>query len=324
MATVADFIREWNDNRPYVIAHTSGSTGTPKEIRLPKRDMLASARATNDFFNITASSTLALPLSVDYIAGKMMVVRAQAASCRLLELPVSNDISINERVDLLAIVPTQLNSLLSDREISAKVKNLIIGGAPLDNDAIDRIKASNLNAFATYGMTETYSHVALAPLNGKEVVYQAIPGIKFSADTRGCLVIHAPHFSFGTLATNDIVRLDSESSFEWIGRYDNIINSGGLKINPEQIEREVSSLFPHLDFYIVGVPDGYWGQAVAMVFVGKDEDIQFLRQNLRASLSDKRLTPHRYIAVAELPHTSNGKIRRLNPEDLKSIARLTT
>lgn len=311
MATVADFLREWHDERPYIVAHTSGSTGRPKEIRLLKSDMLASARATNGFFGISAASTLALPLSVDYIAGKMMAVRAQAAGCRLLELPVSNRICIGERADLLAIVPSQLPGLLSDPDIAAKVGNVIIGGAPLSADAAKSVAASGLRAYATYGMTETCSHVALAPIDGSRLIYQALPGITFRLDGRGCLAIDAPHFSFGSLVTNDVARLHGATFFEWLGRIDNVINSGGLKIHPEQLEREIATIFPTLEFYVVGTPDERWGQAVTMVYEGESLSEAHIRQRLHDCLSDKRTAPRRYVAVTALPRTANGKIHRL-------------
>ena len=105
MAEINDFIREWESDCDYIVAHTSGSTGTPKEIRLPKSDMRVSAKATNSRFGITRRSVIAAPLSVDYIAGKMMCVRAIEAGCELLEMPVSNKVIIDRRIDLLAIVP---------------------------------------------------------------------------------------------------------------------------------------------------------------------------------------------------------------------------
>ena len=308
MAEINDFIREWESDCDYIVAHTSGSTGTPKEIRLPKSDMRVSAKATNSRFGITRRSVIAAPLSVDYIAGKMMCVRAIEAGCELLEMPVSNKVIIDRRIDLLAIVPSQLDSLLAQPDAPQLVKNIIVGGAPMNDQQLAAIVNKGLNAFATYGMTETCSHVALKKICGHETYFEAMPGISFSQDRRGCLVIQAPAYSFGNLTTNDIVEIASPTEFRWIGRFDNVINSGGIKISPERLEKEIAR-YVDRPFYITSAKDDRWGEVPAIVFEGTASEVQDIL-DLLASKIDHKTCPKKARAVRALPRTANSKIFR--------------
>ena len=308
MAEINDFIREWESDCDYIVAHTSGSTGTPKEIRLPKSDMRVSAKATNSRFGITRRSVIAAPLSVDYIAGKMMCVRAIEAGCELLEMPVSNKVIIDRRIDLLAIVPSQLDSLLAQPDAPQLVKNIIVGGALMNDQQLAAIVNKGLNAFATYGMTETCSHVALKKICGHETYFEAMPGISFSQDRRGCLVIQAPAYSFGNLTTNDIVEIASPTEFRWIGRLDNVINSGGIKISPERLEKEIAR-YVDRPFYITSAKDDRWGEVPAIVFEGTASEVQDIL-DLLASKIDHKTCPKKARAVRALPRTANGKIFR--------------
>ena len=317
MATVADFLKEWDAPVEFIEAHTSGSTGTPKSIRLPKADMRLSARATIRFFGITAASTLALPLSVDYIAGKMMAVRARMAGCRLLELPVSGRIVLTEDVDLLAVVPSQVEFLIESGSIS-HVRNLLVGGAPLTPAQYAMIEGCGVRAFIGYGMTETCSHVALRRIGGgdSDSLYTAMPGITFDTDSRGCLVILSDGFSWRRLVTNDVVRLHGNTAFEWLGRADNVINSGGIKIHPEQEEAVMRAHIPGLPpFYLVGEPDGQWGSRLVMVAEARPGSLDLNR--IKGALPDKRKAPRSIFYVDRLPVTVSGrKLRRLAPADI--------
>lgn len=318
MASLNDFTSQWLSDSDYIVAHTSGSTGKPKEILLPKADMRVSARATIERFSINSASIIGAPLSINYIAGKMMWVRAYEAGCKLLDMPVSNEVTVNCDIDLLAIVPSQVESILSQADAPRRIKNLIIGGAPLNDSLRRELTAKGFNAFMTYGMTETCSHVALSKVSEGDNLFEAMPGISFSSDSRGCLVINAPQYSFKQLVTNDIVNLVSPTSFIWIGRHDNIINSGGIKISPEQLENSIKK-FINKDFYIVGEPDDKWGQVAVMVFEGhRDEETEIL-QSMRENL-DHRLCPKKAIAVDKLPKTSNGKIQRKTIGEIRNQA----
>ncbi|MDE6377305.1 MAG: AMP-binding protein, partial [Duncaniella sp.] len=213
------FIDEWRSSSTVVSAHTSGSTGAPKRIDLLKGDMLASAQATVEFFGLRKGSTLYLPLSPSYIAGKMQIVRAEVAGCRLVVMPPSMDLhsvegALPERIDMLPIVPAQIKGLLGT-PLSAVTRHVIIGGAPMSPVQEREVLAAPFTAWATYGMTETCSHVALRRVG--EESYHGLPGYTFSTDFRGCLVIDHPSMSFRRLVTNDLVELHSDVSFRWLG-----------------------------------------------------------------------------------------------------------
>lgn len=306
--TLDEFRRQWLSPEPYIVAHTSGSTGTPKEIRLLKADMRLSARATNSRFGINPASVLAIPLSMDYIAGKMMAVRAFEAGCRLLELPVSNRIELNEPVDLLAIVPSQVDSIVSDAN-AKYIRNVIIGGARLDNTRRRMLAGMPFAAFCTYGMTETCSHVALADALDPQGIYSAMPGVSFCTDSRDCLRITARGMSFGTLQTNDVVELLDSEHFRWLGRADNVINSGGIKIMAEELEVCLQSVI-EVPFYIKAEPDDKWGEVPVLVAEASDSMLPQLQQAID-SLSLGRRKPQRIYCMPALPRTTNGKIRRV-------------
>ncbi len=312
MASISGFLEEWQSDKEYVVAHTSGSTGTPKEIRLLKSDMTTSAMATNRFFGINKDSVLALPLSTDYIAGKMMVVRAQIAGCRLIELPVSNTVNISEKTDFIAVVPSQIHSILDNPRAPELVGNILIGGAPLPERLAAQLVKHRLRAWLGYGMTETCSHVALRKV-GDEEIFRAMPDVSFDRDSRNCLVIKSEKFSWKELVTNDVVRLHGNTGFEWLGRYDNVINSGGIKLHPEILEKDIRKYIPDIPpFYLTGEPDEKWGQALVMVVENPPAD---LFDKLKALLQDKKTMPKRIIPVAELPKTAQGtKIRRIIPD----------
>lgn len=320
MELLNDFIEEWHSDSPTVVAHTSGSTGAPKEIRLLKSDMEASARATNRFFGIGPDSVLGLPLSVGYIAGKMMVVRSIVAGCRLRQFAVSNALCVDSPVDLLSVVPSQVPSLLADRASAVNIANLLVGGAPLSPELERQIAVSGIQAYIGYGMTETCSHVALRRIGSTEAAYHAMPGIRFSTDGRGCLGIYSDRFSWRTLTTNDVVDLTGPESFVWRGRADNVINSGGIKLHPEEIERRIGPFIAR-PFYVVGHPSAKWGECVALVFEGSEAEIGRIADELAALELPRGWRPAVIAAVPALSRTATGKLRRLPLTDLQGVSR---
>ncbi len=308
MAQLEAFIQAWQSNAPYIEARTSGSTGTPKSIHLLKNDMRSSALATNAFFGIRNNSVLGLPLSLDYIAGKMMAVRALLAGCRLLQMPVSNRVELCERVSLLSVVPSQIECILDKAHL---IDNLLIGGAPLDDDMRRRVLDAGIEAYIGYGMTETCSHVALRSLRSERPLYKAMPGIEFSTDQRGCLVIHSDRFSWKSLTTNDVVNLHSPCEFEWLGRADNVINSGGVKLHPEQIENEIRLQLPSLpQFYLTSAPDEILGERLVMVAECSEEDAPAILEQVKTLALSRYGHPKQIIATQQLPRTQNGKLKR--------------
>jgi len=302
------FLDEWENSLPYITAHTSGSTGRPKEIHLSKDDMRVSASSTNARFGIDASSCLFLPLSADYIAGKMMIVRAIEAGCRLIMetpsgAPLKTDIGM---IDLMAAVPSQCGSLTENESARRSLRNLIVGGAPMTKEQEDMLSVMPWRTFATYGMTETCSHVALRAV-GTET-YEAMPGITFSSDERGCLVIHAEKYSFRQLTTNDIVDLTDDRHFRWCGRADNVINSGGIKFSPEELEKLLENRLP-APFFIHGAGSEKWGECIELVTEADPSEEGHILDVCRKVLP-RYGCPRQVLFVKTLPRTANGKLRR--------------
>lgn len=316
---VFTFLKEWFDEKPYVIGHTSGSTGTPKEIRLDKEDMRASAVLTNSFFGISAESVLLLCLSVSYIAGKMMVVRALEAGADLCVVPVGShpmqesvDGGLSDmKIDLAAMVPMQVEESLrvpSEKAAFGSIRQLLIGGAPVSPELEKRLQHIPTQCYATYGMTETVSHIALRKLND-DGNYIALGNVTFSTDERGCLVIDAPHLRSRHFVTNDLVELSDEHRFRWLGRFDNVINSGGLKFFPEVIESKISSLFS-CRFFITSQPDERLGQRIILMLEGANRpDVNELLQNMRKLLSAYEM-PRAIFTCCRFRETTSGKIMR--------------
>lgn len=308
---VERFLDEWYDGRDFIEAHTSGSTGTPKVIRLHKSDMMASALATCGFFGIGADSTMVMPLSANYIAGKMMIVRALVTGARLyVEKPSTSPLSEwNEGpVDLLPIVPSQISGFLASPAIDM-VRNVIVGGAAVSSDDEIRLRSISASVYATYGMTETCSHVALRSITAAERCFRALPGISFSTDERGCLVINGSRFSFLPIVTNDVVDLLDSERFVWLGRIDNVINSGGVKIHPEEIERMIEPLMGNRNYYITARRSARWGEEAVLMVEGDVADSNLLLENIR-SVVPQYSAPKAIIPVEEFGRTSSGKIKR--------------
>lgn len=303
------FLREWSDSSDHITAYTSGSTGKPKEIRLLKRDMIRSAMSTCDYFGIGKGSRLGLPLSVNYIAGKMMVVRALISGAGLYVEAPSNRPLCGCKSEILpftlvSVVPSQLDSILEyDTSIA---DNLLIGGAPLSMSRENELLANGINAFCSYGMTETCSHVAIRSVG--DSIYKAMPGVTFATDNRGCLIIEAPGFSFGRLVTNDVVRQHDSVSFEWLGRYDNVINSGGIKIHPEEIETEIRRIITDREFYVTSRPSEKWGEELVLV-IERPDQIDDLVAQLKGILDSVKM-PKDIIYKKAFSRTSSGKIIR--------------
>lgn len=316
---VADFLDEWHSSADFVWGHTSGSTGAPKPIKLLKHDMEESARLTVDYFGLAAGTTMLLCLSPDYIAGKMMIVRALLSGADLLVVsPSSRPLaSVDERVDFAAMVPAQVVESLRDdaqRGRLARVGALIVGGAPLPPVAEERLSNLPVRSYATYGMTETVSHVALRRIGDPTMTYRALGQITFSADNRDCLVIHTPHFAVKELVTNDVVELIDKYSFRWIGRYDHVINSGGVKVFPERIEQQIASLFTRR-FFVAACADEKWGECVALAIEGDplsatDEAALLARIRERVGRYE---VPRRLFYLPTFTETSSGKVIRWLP-----------
>ncbi len=309
---IADFLDEWYNEHDYITVKTSGTTGPPKNIRLSKSAMLESAKRTCAFFNLNSHSTFVLCLSPKYIAGKMMIVRAMVAGANLMPVfDLNKPDGIQGSIDFIAMVPMQLSQLIDKHFNFDLFKIILLGGSALPNHLEAKIATINSRVYQSYGMTETASHVALRCLNGeaRSEYYTALPGINFETNSTQQLVIRAPYISDSPLITNDIVDLIDENHFRWIGRKDNVINSGGIKFFPEHIE---SKLKHHLDtdFYIHWEEDRVLGQKIVLIL---QSDSQISKHQL-TEIFDKYLTryekPRKIIYKEHIKYTPTGKIIR--------------
>lgn len=238
---IGKFILEWLDGNDFITVKTSGSTGIPKNITLQKEHVFNSAEATVTYFDLKEQTKALLCLPSEYIAGKMMLVRAMTAGWDLhTAAPEKNPLEgIDGDFDFTAMVPYQVFHSLADLH---KVKKLIVGGGAVPWKLEQQLQQVPTSVFATYGMTETISHIAVRPINGKEksTLFSALPKVNFSQNENNCLQIHASEISEETVATNDVVELISSTSFKFLGRIDNVINTGGVKVHPEAVEEKLS------------------------------------------------------------------------------------
>ena len=272
---IGDFLMDWLSPHDSLIVRTSGSTGIPKNISLSKQAMVNSALATASYFGIKEKDTALLCLSASHIAAKMMLVRAMVLGLSLDQItPSSNPLSnILKSYDLCSMVPLQLEKSLKD---ISKIKLLLVGGAAVSDELRAKVQNLSTRIYETYGMTETCSHIAVRPLNlnGSEEnkrisdSFHTLPEITVSQDSRNCLQIHAPALGVDSMSTNDVVTLVSDTEFEWVGRWDNVVNSGGVKLFPEQIEKKLSPIMEGR-FMVTGIPDKELGEKLILIVEGK-------------------------------------------------------
>ena len=340
--TLEDFLSEWNNGSDRVLVHTSGSTGKPKPMMVEKKRMLNSARITCDFLGLKPGDSALLCMSLDYIAGKMVVVRSIERRLHLISVSPSGhplkDIDlkdVNGEITFAAMVPMQVYNTLQvpeERERLTHIRHLIIGGGAIDASLEKELQAlpGNIAIWSTYGMTETLSHIALRRINGAEASewYQPFDSVKISQTEEGCLVIDAPLVCSETLVTNDIVEIESyiynkveKLRFRIKGRKDNVICSGGIKIQIEEVE---ALLKPHLEkpFMLAKKKDEKFGEIA--VLLTEDEDLKKVEATIRRLLSGKSddsnksseskshkyWIPREFRYVEHLPLTETGKPKR--------------
>ena len=335
--TLEDFFSEWNNDSDRVLVHTSGSTGKPKPMMVEKKRMLNSARITCDFLGLKPGDSALLCMSLDYIAGKMVVVRSIERHLHLISVSPSGHPlkDINEEITFAAMVPMQVYNTLQvpeERERLTHIRHLIIGGGAIDASLEKELQAlpGNIAIWSTYGMTETLSHIALRRINGAEASewYQPFDSVKISQTEEGCLVIDAPLVCAETLVTNDIVEIESyiynkveKLRFRIKGRKDNVICSGGIKIQIEEVEE---FLKPHLEkpFMLAKKKAEKFGEIA--VLLTEDEDLKKVEATIRRLLSGKSddsnksseskshkyWIPREFRYVEHLPLTETGKPKR--------------
>ncbi len=326
----SDLLRSWFAKNK-IRVKTSGSTGTPKTIAFKVEQMAESALATGRFFDMGEGTRALLCLPLDYIAGKMMLIRAMTLGWQLegIEPVIHLDLANKGNYNFAAMIPMQLESNLKYLD---RIENLIVGGAPVSWRLQERIKSLPTRIYATYGMTETITHIAVKPLNrsarqktlpGNQPLsnegYTGLPGVSFDKDERGCLVVRCPRISDNDIITNDLVELTSGNSFIWLGRVDNVINSGGLKLMPETIEKKFSRCFSGR-FFAAGLPDPELGERLILVVEGQPEIGLMNRLKTCQAQSKGEITkneiPKEIVFLAKFAETDSGKINRKMTLDL--------
>lgn len=299
---VGDFILDWFNEDPFLEIQTSGSTGTPKTIRVDKQAMVNSALATGDFFDLKPGDRVLHCLPVKYVAGKMMFVRAFILGLELdFVAPSSNPMErIKNYYDFGAMVPMQAQYSLDKLH---QIKKIIIGGAKITKNLEQALCKISAKIYETYGMTETISHIAAKKVG--ESHFTVFPGIKISKDDRECLVIDAPHLNKEILYTNDIVAINSDTTFTWLGRFDHVINSGGIKMMPEVIEEKLSGKI-NRRYFISSQPDPVLGEKIVLIIEGEHYELD----HSIFDVLDKYERPKQYFFVKHFEETPNGKIIR--------------
>lgn len=314
------FCKDWLARKDRFVQATSGSTGVPKLQEITRQQLMASATATGAFFGVDSEFKLLCCLNPAYIAGKMMLVRALVWDCEItLVEPNSNPLASQEEpFDLVAMVPLQVETSLSSPSSLEKLKaiqTVLIGGAPLSDSLHKALSKEGIAAWQTFGMTETVSHIALAPIGTGELIYEALPGVEIGVSENQCLWIQSPMSGAEKIETNDSVELRSKNTFVWLGRADFVVNSGGIKLFPEQLEKKInawmSDRYPGVPYFFFGEPDDRLGQRLVLYMEGEASqfNLEALEEELKKLLG-KFEVPKRINLLPQFTYTETGKINR--------------
>ena len=315
---ISSFLESWFSNDAFIKVKTSGSTGVPKTIVLQKKQVVNSAKATGVFFDLKDNTKALLCLSAEYIAGKMMLVRALTLGWHLDVLePNSNPLKgVSKAYDFAAMVPLQLENSIGKLNV---IKKMIVGGGVVSNQLQEKLQFLKTEVYATYGMTETITHIAVKKLNNCSInvfngveksFFKVLPNVEIFKDERSCLVIKALKVSDNVVFTNDVVTLISDIEFEWLGRFDNVINSGGIKLYPEKIEEKLSKVIKQR-FFVASISDEKLGEKLVLIIEGKKKNINFKDTQL-----SKYEKPKLVFFVDNFIETETKKIQRKKTLDL--------
>ncbi|WP_317195513.1 AMP-binding protein [Rufibacter psychrotolerans] len=325
-AKTLEFCKNWLQGVQEFPVQTSGSTGTPKLIELSRERMEASARRTLRLFNLQPEDRVLVCMNTEYIAGLMMLVRGLVGNLHLTIVePIGNPLASvdpDAEFDFIAMVPLQLQTILEQTPEKKgklnRMKAILLGGAAVSKGLEEAVQELEVPVYQSYGMTETISHVAVRRLNGaeKQEYYTAPPEVTLGQDERGCLTIAADVTGGETLVTNDLVELLGNNSFRWLGRADNTINSGGVKVQLEKVETALGEALAALGitrrYFAAALPDESLGERLIAVLEGSPlTDLE--ETNLKGKLSEtlaKYEIPKRFGYLPRLPETATGKINR--------------
>lgn len=319
----------WKSGENKITVYTSGSTGNPKKIGIYKKQMIASAKNTLGYFEIKDNSTFLSCLPVKYIGGKMMLIRAILSKSKIvLCKPSVNPINeLDTEIDFIALTPLQLNYLLEKIDIFKKIKLTIIGGGLVSKNLISKIQNLTTNCYQTYGMTETISHIALRNLKDctNKTPYKCLKDVEVRANNKNQLIINSKKLEIENLVTNDKVKILSNKEFLFLNRTDNIINSGGLKINPEEVENKILKLLGDNNFFVDKIKNDKFGEEIILIALKKIK-INLLKESIKL-LKDKKIQPKRIYFVDKFILNDNQKIDKLKSKNyafkLKQIHSLT-
>lgn len=300
---VGDFLLDWFNEKPYIDMLTSGSTGIPKTIRVAKQAMVNSALATGNYFDLSPGNKVLNCLPVKYVAGKMMFVRSFILGLEMeFVAPSSHPLQKNEhKFDFAAMVPLQAQNSIDDLHC---IKKLIVGGAKI-NAHLEKqlLSLRTTQCYETFGMTEAVSHIAAKKIGEK--AFTVLPHVSIEIDSRNCLIIHAPDVTEKPIATNDLVEIVANNQFIFLGRMDNVVNSAGIKLIPEQIETKISASFKNR-FFVIGIPDENLGEKLILVIESEKYEVN----NHVFDVLDKYEKPRDIVFVPKFAETPNGKVVR--------------
>jgi len=293
-------------SREHIVFKSSGTTGIPKELLFPHDDIVASALKTSSFFQYNKDDKVLHVLPLRYVAGAMMLFRAWVSRLHLIVQDPRLAVTVNDFFQFAPMTPAQLSqSIRQQDDFLSHFNTILLGGGPVPYSLEERLSSSETTIYHGYGMTETLTHVALRKLGAGDV-YKALDGVCFNQDTIGCLIVHIPHLSVSTHHTRDVVDLIDSGSFRWLGRADDVINSGGLKLYPQEIE---NALHPYISepFVVVSQADELLGERIVLAVEGDEYPI---KQQMFWELIEKKLRPKDIYFIPKFPRTVSGKIKR--------------
>lgn len=321
MVEVFHFLARWYNDEANIEQQTSGSTGVPTMISLQKQHMWNSALTTNTFFSLHKGDNVLIPLSMSTIAGKMMVVRAIAGGLNLLVIPTSGTPEIpDEKIAFVPFVPMQMEQMLENGLWQEKIQTVILGGAAVSESLQKKLEKLSSRVYATYGMTETCSHVAVQRLNGynHDETFRVLPGTTVSTNQEGCITINAPHVLSAPITTSDLGEIPEPGRLRILGRKDFIINSGGVKINPIPLEEHLRKQI-NRELVIVPLPDKKLGQKAVVVVEGDpDQEILTRMRNFINIIRKEHPLAKEPLFLKRFPLTKSMKTDR--KELIKSVS----
>ena len=321
------FIEIWTSDNKSITFHSSGTTGSKKSIAFTREHLTRTALLSIRFFGLTAGDRVLLPLAPEYIASRMMLIRAMIAGLNVKVVKATSNPLMNmpdTTFDFALFVPLQIKEMITNSTTIHKVnaiRKIIIGGAPIPEETQGILVNMKNDVYETFGMTETASHIALRKLSGTDLLpyFTTMEGITVSNDEQGRLVVHAPMLSPDNLVTNDCAEVIDDKTFRWLGRYDHLINSGGFKINPELLEEKLEHALK-MEIMVAGIPDENLGERLVMVMKGSPDEpfaVGHIRSVLRKILHPYEI-PKEFYIHSPFKKNPNGKLlRREMVEDIR-------